>query len=148
MDYLSRLMAKKEQIEQIIKTKHEDLAVPLTESVNELSLYDQHPADIGSELYEREKDSGLLELLELEMEKINDAINRYNAGKYGICEMCGQAIEEARLERLINTTLCANCANQAQDKFIRPEEEKLINPGSMADRGEAFPIAGYEFYEN
>ncbi|MGI6413816.1 MAG: TraR/DksA C4-type zinc finger protein [Syntrophomonadaceae bacterium] len=147
MDHLARLMAKKEQIEQVIKAKQEDLAVPLTESVNELALYDQHPADIGTELYEREKDSGLLELLELEMEKVNDAINQYNLGRYGICERCSQPIEEARLERLVNTTLCSSCARHAQDKFTRPAEEGVLNPGDMSDRGEAFQVAGYEFYE-
>jgi RNA polymerase-binding transcription factor DksA len=98
-------------------------------------------------LYEREKDNGLLELLELELEKVNDAIKRYNSGQYGVCELCGKNIEKARLERVLNTTLCSECARQKQDKTTRPAEEDILSSARMADKGEAIQVAGYEFYE-
>ncbi|MGI6453926.1 MAG: TraR/DksA C4-type zinc finger protein [Syntrophomonadaceae bacterium] len=147
MDYQTRLLAKKQEIEDIIRTKQQDLAMPLTESVNELSLYDQHPGDIGSEVYEREKDAGLLELYEMELEKINDALEKYDRGEYGICDNCKRAIEPARLERLVNTTLCAGCANELKNRYQRPPEEDVMSAGEMSDEGETFTMAGYEFYE-
>lgn len=121
--------------------------IPQQESTDELSLYDQHPADTASDLYEREKDAGLLEMLEFELEKLNDAINRYNSGCYGICENCGRPIEEGRLKRMVNTTLCAQCAVKRGDKFTRPYEEDILSAGSMADKGETIQVAGYEMYE-
>lgn len=147
MDYRERLLARKEEIEQLIKNKQDDLMIPLIETTDELSMYDQHPADIASELYEREKDNGMLELLEFELEKVNDAVDKLNKGTYGTCEMCKREIEPARLKRVVNTTLCASCAQNSQDKFTRPAEEDITRTGDMADRGETFDIAGYEFYE-
>lgn len=148
MDYKSRLLSKKREIEEVIKEKHESLMTPITETTDELSMYDQHPADIGSEVFEREKDMGLLEIFELEKEKIDDALQRYEQGLYGICEDCGQHIEQARLDRLVNTTLCANCAHKIQDKYTRPAEEDVLSISSMTDKGEAFQVAGFEFYEH
>jgi len=147
LDSQSRLLAKKDELEQLIREKKENIMVPITESTYELSMYDQHPADIASEVYEREKDCGLIEMLELELEKVNDALNNCSKGQYGICEECGKPIEPARLDRLLNTTLCASCARIKQDKFTRPAEEDISSPGDMSDEGETFQIAGYEFYE-
>lgn len=147
MDRLEQLNQKKQEIQQIIKRKQEWLANSLMETTNELSAYDQHPADIASETYEREKDHGLLELMELELEKVNDALERYYEGKYGICDTCGQPIEPKRLERMIDTTLCFQCAKKRQDHFRGPAEEDITADHAMADRGEAFTIAGYDFYD-
>lgn len=147
MDIREKLLTRQRELEQTITRRKDDLMIPLQESTDELSLYDQHPADVGSELFEREKDSGLLELLEFDLQKVNDALERYDMGQYGICESCGKPIEPARLERLINTTLCVKCAKSQQKHFNRPAEEEIVSPGHMSDLGEAFQIAGYEFYE-
>ncbi|NLB87830.1 MAG: hypothetical protein GX790_01185 [Syntrophomonadaceae bacterium] len=148
MDYKTKLLARKREIEEIIAEKHKSLMTPITETTDELSMYDQHPADIGSEVFEREKDMGLLEILEIEKEKVDDALERYEQGLYGICESCGQNIEPARLERIVNTTLCSQCARKTQDKYIRPAEEDTLSIASMNDTGEAFQVAGFEFYEH
>ncbi|MGI5920683.1 MAG: TraR/DksA C4-type zinc finger protein [Syntrophomonadaceae bacterium] len=148
MDYGQMLLARRKEIEEVIQKKREIMQIPLTESIDELSLYDQHPGDIGSEVYEREKDAGLLELYELELEKLDDALDRYQKGQYGICEVCGKPIEEGRLTRLINTTLCAQCAHYNVKEKVRTEEYNLISAGQMADEGETFQVAGYEYFEN
>ncbi|HBQ27729.1 MAG TPA: molecular chaperone DnaK, partial [Syntrophomonas sp.] len=103
---------------------------------------------LGSEVYEREKDNGILELIELELEKVNDALHKYKQGRYGVCEVCGQTIEPGRLNRMVNTTLCAGCAQQRQDSFRRPAEEDVLIAGDMSDRGETFQVAGYEYFES
>ncbi|MDD2621375.1 MAG: TraR/DksA C4-type zinc finger protein, partial [Syntrophomonadaceae bacterium] len=119
MDYRSRLLAKKAEIEEVVKEKREYLMMPISESIDELSNYDQHPADVASEMFEREKNQGVLELLEFELEKLEDALHRLEQGKYGICELCGQNIGESRLNRVLNTTLCVNCASKRREPFQR-----------------------------
>lgn len=147
MEPYNRLLERKKELEEMINTLHDRLQTPLSETIDELSFYDQHPGDIGSEVFEREKDTGILEMLELEMEKVDDALEKHQQGRYGICEVCGQAIEAGRLNRIVNTTLCANCARERQDTFRRPAEEEVLIPGDMSDRGETFQVAGYEYYE-
>ena len=148
LDIKNKLLNKKKELEEVIARKQDDLMIPMAESTDELSLYDQHPADVASELYEREKDAGLLELMEVELQQTNDALQRYDAGQYHICRSCGQAIEPKRQERLINTTLCIKCAQKTKDDFTRPAEEDITFTGAMSDRGETLEIAGYDFYDS
>ena len=44
------------------------------ETVGELSAYDNHPADMGTELYDREKDFALEEHADSELNKVNAAL--------------------------------------------------------------------------
>ncbi len=146
MDERQQLMARKNQLEQLIRNKQEIIMVPLSEWTDELSSYDQHSADNASDLYEREKEIGILELLELELEKVNDAMSRYDSGQGKICSICGQPIEPQRLQRLINTTVCSRCAHY-YDSAYRVNNEEPPAPGLMSDLGESFQVAGYELYE-
>jgi DnaK suppressor protein len=44
------------------------------------------------------------------LSKANRALERIDAGTYGICESCGKAIPIERLEVLPYSTLCVECA--------------------------------------
>jgi RNA polymerase-binding transcription factor DksA len=65
---------------------------------SELSNYDQHPADAGSETFEREKDLSILEQLEAELAEIQAALRRVDEGTYGLDEVTGEPISPERLE--------------------------------------------------
>jgi DnaK suppressor protein len=142
-DYYHALLSRKEEIEKQINRKREILQTPLSESTDELSSYDQHPGDLGTDTFEREKELGLLEMLEFEMTKVNDAINRCHNGSYGLCDQCGKPIEPGRLERLTNTTMCAACAQTQADHFNRPAEEELSIASHMYNP--RADIAGYSY---
>jgi RNA polymerase-binding transcription factor DksA len=68
-------------------------------SVGELSSYDQHPGDIGSEVFEHEKNASILEQVDAQLAEIDAAFARLEKGTYGRCEACGRPIEAARLEQ-------------------------------------------------
>jgi DnaK suppressor protein len=68
------------------------------EASSELGDYDQHPADMASETFERAKDLSILIGMEAKIADVERALERLEAGTYGICEACGQPIVEARLE--------------------------------------------------
>ncbi len=53
------------------------------------------------------------------LKKIEDALERINQGKFGICDKCGQEIDIRRLEARPVTTMCIEC------KTMQEEEEKL-----------------------
>jgi RNA polymerase-binding transcription factor DksA len=67
---------------------------------SELADYDQHPADSGSDTFEREKDLSILEQLESELAELQAALERIDAGTYGIDEVTGEPIAPARLEAM------------------------------------------------
>ncbi len=52
--------------------------------------------------------------------KIKEAIERIENGSYGICEVCGEEISEARLKARPVTTLCIDCkTRQETDEKLR-----------------------------
>lgn len=67
------------------------------EAIGELSSYDNHPADLGTETYERGKDLALSEHAERELEEINAALHAMEEGTYGICKVCSMDIPYDRL---------------------------------------------------
>jgi RNA polymerase-binding transcription factor DksA len=83
-----------------------------SDSVGELSSYDQHQADMGTETFEREKDLSILEQVEAELADVEHALRRLDDGTYGTCEVCGKAIPDERLEAMPATRLCV--AHQAE----------------------------------
>jgi DnaK suppressor protein len=50
---------------------------------------------------------------EVELARIDSALERLAAGEYGLCVTCGEAIEPRRLELDPATPLCLACARRA-----------------------------------
>ncbi|MGZ4173526.1 MAG: TraR/DksA family transcriptional regulator [Solirubrobacteraceae bacterium] len=61
---------------------------------------DQHLADYGTELFEKERDEGLADALREELGAIRRAEERLAQGTYGISVESGQPIPDARLEAI------------------------------------------------
>ena len=76
------------------------------ESLSELSSADQHQADTGTEVFNRERDLSILEGVEAELADVEHALRRLDEGTFGSCEACGQPIEDARLEAMPATRFC------------------------------------------
>lgn len=103
--------AEVERVEKVIGDVRVDLGEGSErESVGELSSADQHPADLGTETFEREKDLSILESLERELRELDAAIRRVDDGTYGICEACNGPIPEERLEAQPAARFCADHA--------------------------------------
>jgi RNA polymerase-binding transcription factor DksA len=90
------------------------------DSISELSSIDQHPADIGTETFEREKDLSILEQVEAELADVEHALRRLEDGTYGICDACRQPINEARLEALPAARFCLEDQAAAEQELRRP----------------------------
>ena len=77
-----------------------------TDGAGELSTVDQHPGDSGTETFELEKTVSLLEQMEDELQEVEAAFQRVEAGTYGSCQACGRPIGGERLEALPATRFC------------------------------------------
>jgi DnaK suppressor protein len=78
------------------------------ESTSEPSHLSQHLADTGSETFEREKEFSILEAVEAELDDIERALRRLDAGSYGTCDICHQPIGDERLEAMPATRFCVD----------------------------------------
>ncbi|MGX1192434.1 YteA family regulatory protein [Metabacillus sp. SLBN-84] len=98
------------------------------DSTGELSSYDNHPGDEGTELYEREKDIALNEHAEEELSDVNRALSAIKNGTYGKCEVCGRDIPEERLEVLPTAVTCKEHSPEQAVSYERPIEEDVLEP--------------------
>lgn len=133
--YKANLKNLKKKYSELINSLDQSLNDPMGETTSELSLYDNHPADIASEVYERGKDIGFKTYALQQIEKVEDALERLENGQYGICDKCGQPIPKERLEAIPLTTMCVKCRQEEWEdgpaynvKARRPAEEEVVMP--------------------
>lgn len=89
------------------------------DSLSELSTVDQHPADVGSETFERTKDLSLQEDIDGRLADIARAFEKLDAGEYGKCEVCGETIPDERLEAVPGARYCVE--HQAAQERVSAE---------------------------
>jgi phage/conjugal plasmid C-4 type zinc finger TraR family protein len=66
-------------------------------------------ADAGTKTFEREQEISLANGILDRLTQVERALDRLDAGTYGRCERCGNAIPKARLEAFPSVTLCVSC---------------------------------------
>jgi len=74
--------------------------------------FDENFADSGQVTAERGEVEALSGQLAETLEEIEDALVKLDAGTYGSCESCGNAIGEVRLEAMPAARLCIDCASR------------------------------------
>ena len=139
--FKQRLLEMRENILNRIETIDNDeigggLGLSMDESIEELSNYDNHPADVGSEVFERSKDLALKGDAMLTVRAIDDAVEKMGTGNYGVCEVCGSEIPFDRLDAVPYTTQCIDCKSK-DEHLLKPhertaEEDVLENPFSRS----------------
>jgi RNA polymerase-binding protein DksA len=84
------------------------------EVVMEISGYDDHPADMASETFQKEKDQALFESLQDSLARVRNALSKIKRGTYGKCDSCGKPIGLKRLKALPFATLCVDCQGRRE----------------------------------
>lgn len=121
------LLARKAELANLLARDHHGLDMPPGDSALELSQYDNHPGDAGTELFERSKDLALVEKAEHQLEEVELALVKLASGTYGTCVVCGEPIPYARLAAIPWTALCIRHADSTPSPD-RPVEEEMLAP--------------------
>ena len=126
-----RLLLERKKMDEGYDRERFGFEESLTGSTQELSAYDNHPADLGSETFERGKDLGLQDARRLLRGKIDEALERIDRGDYGSCMICGQEIPRGRLEALPYAVNCLHCQEELEKeenkRSERPVEEEILD---------------------
>ena len=102
-----------------IENINKDQSIGARESSGDLSSYAYHQADQGSDTNLMEQNVMMMEGTRDKIRLLNDAMHRIDDGTYGICEMCGDYIQDTRLEVLPYATYCVACKEKSEDKKRR-----------------------------
>jgi DnaK suppressor protein len=80
----------------------------------ELSTFDQHPADSGTNLADADREEAGLEVLLGQQERVREALARLDAGTYGRCVECGRELPDERLEARPEADRCVDCQQRVE----------------------------------
>jgi RNA polymerase-binding protein DksA len=94
-----------EQERQVLVSQLDELDVE-----GENHDFDENFADSAKVAAEQGETRALAGSLRDQLDDVDRALAKLDAGTYGVCENCQQPIGEARLEAMPATRFCINCA--------------------------------------
>lgn len=143
-----RLLDEKHELEAKSHNDEQKVSFPY-DSVGDLSAYDNHPGDQGTELFERGKDIALNSLEHEHLLDINEALQAITDGSYGQCKVCKTPIPKERLEALPSAVTCTEHSKEQTVSQHRPIEEDLLSPPSgQFENEESAAYDGEDAYQD
>jgi DnaK suppressor protein len=104
---------------------------------SEASGSGMHQGDAGSDAYDRDFALSVLAKEQDALYEIEQALRRIDRGAYGICEMSGKTIPQARLEAIPFARLTVECQAQWEKEYgnrrFRPSNEVGFSGGHYQD---------------
>ncbi len=143
--FKNKLLNQKHENLELLKNKQSDESMNLLDS--ELSLYDNHPADIATEVYMIEQEEGYKSQVKTTLGKIEKSLEDIENNKYGICDNCNQEIKLERLELIPYTKTCLKCSEKDSDsKNIddRKTYESLNHESFNIESKDKYEQTGYD----
>ena len=108
---------KLEHFREILRERFQELLAEAEKTVTGMtSANDNYPDPTDRASLESDRNF-MLRIRDRErklLSKITSALERIDAGDFGICEMCGDDIGEERLEARPVTTLCISCKKKQE----------------------------------
>jgi YteA family regulatory protein len=140
--YEELLNKEKEKRENSLEDERTGLGIELRDLTGELSSYDNHPGDLGSETFEAEKNFSFRTRDKFLLSEVEVALHKIAEGNYGLCEICHGEIDKDRLEARPYSRLCIHCENDMEQKIDDEEKGRPIEEQSL------FPPFGRSFTDN
>lgn len=113
-----RSAAETEQIQAALAARRDDLRAEYDQTLAEIAELQRDrltdsagddQADTGTKTFEREQEISLANGILERINQVERAMERLEAGNYGWCERCGNAIPVERLAAFPSATLCVTC---------------------------------------
>ena len=97
--YRKKLLEERDRIHAEMEIVEQNIRYDDTGSgQSELADYDNHPADAGTDTFEKEKDLAVRDSFRDILGRIDEALGEIDRGTYGICDRCGREISIERLD--------------------------------------------------
>ena len=114
-EYRKRLEDERARLLHAVGFLERENAGSISDELGELAEggTDNHMGDTATALHDRELDEGLEESARVTLAEIDAALQRIEAGTYGVCEVCGKPIGAERLAALPWARLCIDDQRRA-----------------------------------
>ncbi len=140
--------ATKRQLQAMIMRLRQQLGVAQTESIQVLSAYDNHPAELGTETFDRELEQGLERDLAYHLRDVQRTIEKIDEGTYGICDNCHRPIDPARLRARAESLYCLSCQEKREDAYRLRQETVIPLPFGDIDEHDDVETDGEDIWQS
>ncbi len=117
--YEEILLAKKKQATKLVNEIMSFQGRGAKNGTGDLSSYSIHQADQGTDTDYSERQVYLLGLQQKKIKALNEAIICVHEKTYGLCQICGDYIPEARLKVLPFAKYCMKCKEKEEKRQRR-----------------------------
>ncbi|MDO4718905.1 MAG: TraR/DksA C4-type zinc finger protein [Propionibacteriaceae bacterium] len=107
----TELLAEIERMEKRIAVAEAELEALMQEGAD---VGGRDPADVGASNFEREQEMSLAHGVRELLDQSRLALQLFDEGQYGLCEVCEQPIGKARLQVFPRATLCMACKQREE----------------------------------
>jgi DnaK suppressor protein len=107
----SQLAIEAVELHSDIERAESEIASRLTDATGDAG---DDQADAGAKTFEREHELALAHTARELLAQTEHALARIEAGTYGTCESCGEAIGKARLQAFPRAVLCVACKQREE----------------------------------
>ena len=136
---VDRLMKQRKWLLRLRENLLEEIQQLTAEAREENPNYSMHPADAGTDSFDRDLVLGLASFENVGVYEIDAALKRIEDGTYGVCELTGQKIPWERLEAIPWTRFTMEAESQVNRSFhphlgplktLRPVEAPPVESAS------------------
>lgn len=111
MDTLTALEAERQETLERLTSLTGDYDAVVEASRND-NADDEHDPEGATIAFERSQIGALIRRTHAHLDDVDAALDRYWAGTYGVCQTCGRAIDEGRLEARPTAKVCVRCVER------------------------------------
>jgi DnaK suppressor protein len=107
-----------ENIRQSLENERVDLLKRLEEheAENEIDTMNPDRSDLAARYFREQRDTLLFARAEQKLKEIDLALKKIEEGTYGVCEVCGEPINPARLTTMPAVSKCVDCKSKTENR--------------------------------
>ncbi|MES2315479.1 MAG: TraR/DksA family transcriptional regulator [Patescibacteria group bacterium] len=121
------LEERRREILADVRKKMEDAGKPVTEGAT------LDPAVVDEADIEDDIEFAMIQMKAETLQKINEALQRLDEGKFGYCFKCGDEINERRLRALPFALRCKDCEEEREIAELRERQGTRRSKGFILD---------------
>lgn len=112
--FRAQLIGLSESLGEQLRQLEADLHKSRRDASGDLSGYSYHMADVGTDASAQEVEGNIVSAESETLHKIDDALDRIDEGRFGVCEMCGEQIGLKRLGAVPYAGMCIGCQSETE----------------------------------
>ena len=90
-----------------------------------------HMAENATAAFDQTSNQALLQQLKHRLKRVQHALDKFEHGRYGFCEGCGEPIDFARLKALPDARFCLKCQRARETMGSRPLGPRALETGEI-----------------